>query len=157
MYGMVYNGENVPVSGAVVYIDGKAETVSDTQGRFLLISRQRREFEIALEKGGYERVSAAFRFEPLEVMHLTMVNAWQLVNRAELAMDEGRYAEAEGYCDRALWLDPSRTDAPYLKALSLLRQGEYEAARYVLEGLRERIGEKEYIGKALEAAERGRR
>jgi tetratricopeptide (TPR) repeat protein len=157
MYGMVYNDENIPVSGAAVFIDGKAESVTDTQGRFMLISRQRKEFEIGLEKAGYERVRAMFRFEPMEVIHLTMANAGQLVSRAELAMDEGRYGDAEAYCDRALRLDPFRIDAPYLKALSLLRRGEYERARTLLEGLRERIGDKEYIRKALEAVERGRR
>jgi tetratricopeptide (TPR) repeat protein len=149
MYGMVYNDENSPVAGAAVIVDGNRAAFTDAQGRFFLLAKRRREFILTLDKEGYEKVTGTFRFEPMEVIHLTMVNSDQLVYRAEIAMDEGRYRDAASYCGRALALDPARIDAPYLKALSLLRSGDYEQARYILESLEGRIGEREYIRKTL--------
>jgi tetratricopeptide (TPR) repeat protein len=154
MYGMVYNDDNVPVPGAVVSVNGRAVSLTDTQGRFILQSRQRNLIELSLDKPGYEAVRAVFRFEPMDVIHLTLVNAAQLVSRAELAMDEGRYEEAELYCTRALALDPGRLDAPYLKALSLIRQGRRDAALALLEELKARVGEKEYLLQVMEGGNR---
>jgi tetratricopeptide (TPR) repeat protein len=150
MYGMVYNDENSPVAGAAVSVDGNRIALTDTQGRFILRSKQRKEFDLALDKEGYEEAAGRFRFEPMEVVHLTMVNAEQLVYRAEIAMDEGRYRDAAAYCDRALALDAARIDARYLKALSLIRLGDHGQARYLLESLKGSIGEREYIRKTLE-------
>ena len=150
MYGMVYNMENLPVSNAEVFIDGKSTTQTDAQGRFILISERRNDFTILLVKSGYENVTGNFHFEPMEVIHLIMVNAGQLVTQAEFSMDEGRYPEAVALCERALALNHERIDASYLKALGLVRMREYERARIILEELKTRIGEKEYIQQILE-------
>jgi hypothetical protein len=150
MYGMVYTGENMPVSNAEVKVDGKAVAVTDAQGRFVLVSKQRNDFTLALTKTGYETIEGVFRFEPMEVIHLVMVNADQLVYQAELAMDEGRYRDVGAYCDRALVLNKDRIDASYLKALSFVRLREYDSARLVLTELQSRIGERDYIRRVLE-------
>jgi tetratricopeptide (TPR) repeat protein len=65
-------------------------------------------------------------------------------------MDEGLYREVIELCDRALLLNPDRIDADYLKALARIRLREYEHARYILEKLQKKIGEREYINKAME-------
>ena len=150
MYGMVYNDENIPVSGAEVIIDGKTAALTDSQGRFILTSRQRKDFTLSLSKAGYETVTAVFHFEPMDVIHLVMVNADQLVKQAEFAMDEGRYRDVIVFCDRVLTLNAERTDASYLKALSLIRLREYGRARYILLELQRKIGEREYIRQVLE-------
>ena len=150
MYGMVYNEENMPVSNAEVFIDGKSTTFTDTQGRFILISRQRNEFTLSVERTGYETVSGIFRFEPMDVIHLVMVNAIQLINRAEIAMAEGRFHDVIALCNRALALNAERIDASFLKALSLIRLREYDLARIILEELQERIGQRDYISRVLE-------
>jgi hypothetical protein len=150
MYGMVYNHENIPVSSAEVIVDEKTVTLTDVQGRFILISKQRKEFTLSITKPGYETVTGKFYFEPMDVIHLVMVNANQLINQAELAMDEGRYHDVVAFCDRALALNSERIDALYLKALSLVRLREYDRARSVLLEMQEQIGEREYIHKVLE-------
>jgi tetratricopeptide (TPR) repeat protein len=150
MYGMVYNNESMPVSNAEVIVDGKSVTFSDAQGRFILSSKQRKDFTLSVKKPGYETVTEVFHFEPMDVIHLIMLNADQLVNNAEYAMDESLYNEVIGFCDRALKLNPERIDALYLKALAWIRLREYEQARHILEELRKKIGEREYILKALE-------
>jgi len=150
MYGMVYNNENSPVSGVEVLVDGRTVTLSDAQGRFVLASRQRKEFTLTLTKAGYENVTGFFRFEPMEVIHLVMVNADQLVRQAEFSMDEGRYHEVITLCDRALVLNAERIDASYLKALGLIRLREYDRARFMLLELQKKIGERDYIHQILE-------
>ena len=150
MYGMVYNEENMPVSNAEVFIDGESTTVTDAQGRFILISRHRNDFTVTLNKAGYETVTGNFHFEPMEVIHMVMVNAIQLITQAEFAMEEGRYHEVISLCDRALALNLERIDASYLKALALIRLKQYEGARIILEELQKQTGEKEYIQQVLE-------
>jgi len=150
MYGMVYNDENIPMSNAEVFADGKNVYMTDPQGRFILSSRQRKEFTLTIVKNGYETITGKFRFEPMDVIHLVMMNAAHLINHAELAMDEGRYQEVVAFCDRALALNPDRIDASYLKALGLIRLREYGRARYILEELQKQAGEREYLRKALE-------
>ena len=150
MYGMVYNEENMPVVGAEVFIDGKKTILTDTQGRFFLVSRQREEFTLMLVKAGYETIEGVFRFEPMDVIHLVMINAEQLMQRAEVAMEEGRYRDVINLCDRSLALNPGRIDAIYLKALSHVQLREYDRARYFLEDLQNRLGDRDYIRRVLE-------
>ena len=150
MYGMVYNNENMPVTSAQVVVDGRVATITDAQGRFFLSSRQRKEFTLSLVKTGYETVTGTFRFEPMEVIHIVMINADQLITLAEFAMDEGRFRDVIRFCDRAFALDPERIDAVYLKTLSLVRLREFDNARQILLELEEKIGEREYINWILE-------
>jgi hypothetical protein len=150
MYGMVYNNESIPVSNAEVIVDKRTVALTDTQGRFLLSSKQRKDFKLSVVKQGYETVTGNFHFEPMEVIHLVMINADQLINNAEYAMDEGRYNDVLGFCNRALELNPERLDASYLKALAWVRLREYGDARKILEELQKKTGEREYIRKILE-------
>lgn len=150
MYGMVYNNENTPVSNAEVIVDGKSVAITDVQGRFILFSKQRKEFTIALVKPGYETIEGNFRFEPSDVIHMVMINADQLVKLAEFAMDEGRYREVIAFCDRALALNLERIDAYYIKALCWIRLREYDCARHILRDLQKQFGEREYIRRVLE-------
>ena len=150
MYGMVYSMENLPVSNVEVFIDGKSTTHTDAQGRFILVSKKRNNFSVSLVKSGYENVTENFHFEPMEVIHIVMVNAGQLITQAELSMDEGRYPEVVALCERALALNHERIDANYLKALGLIRMMEYEQARNILKELQTQIGEREYIQQILE-------
>jgi hypothetical protein len=149
MYGMVYDDENMPVQGAVVSINGRATVQTDIQGRFIIASKKRETFAITLEKAGYERVEAEFTFDPLNALHFTMVNAAQLVNRAEDAMDGRRYTDAIVLCERALVLEPRQPEALFLKALALVQVKQYDNARNVLYELENRVGPKDYI-KALQ-------
>ena len=150
MYGIVFDEENQPVSGAEVIINGKAVTFTDAQGRFILTSKERNSFSLTLNKTGFEPVTGSFSFEPMQVIHLVMINSGQLVRRAERFMDEGFYPEVINLCERALVLNPARYDASYLKALALLRLRDYQNARKTLEELQNLIGERDYIRLVLE-------
>jgi tetratricopeptide (TPR) repeat protein len=150
MYGMVYNDENIPVSGAEVFIDGKTISITDAQGRFILSSRQRRTFHLTLVKTGYESITAVYFFEPTEVIHIVMLNAEHLISQAEIAMDDGRYDDTVSLCKRALALNTQRIDATYLKALAYIKLREYGIVRFILAELQAQTGNREYIKKILE-------
>jgi hypothetical protein len=151
MYGMVYDDENLPVKNAVVAVDGKPVTATDVQGRFILISKKRETFAVAVEKSGYEKAAGEFVFDPMDVLHFKLVNADQLLYRAEQAMDERRFAEAIVLCDRALALEAAKADAVYLKALAYYQLRDYKQAASILEYLESLGGKKTYIDTLREA------
>jgi predicted nucleotidyltransferase len=145
MYGMVYDDENTPLQGVEILIDGKIVSVSDVQGRFILISNKRDTFEIGLQKTGFEFIQDIFQFEPFDVLHFKMLNASQLLARAEIAMDEKRLADVVTYCSRSILLDNMKYDAMYLQAIALVKLSNFGEARTVLQTLEKHIGERDYI------------
>jgi tetratricopeptide (TPR) repeat protein len=140
----------MPVQGAIVYINDHAITRTDIQGRFIMSSKKREVFSIRLEKPGYEKVQAEFTFDPMDAMHFTMVNARQLISRAEKAMDERRFADAIRFLDRSLAFENTDPNALYLKALALVQLKQYDSARNVLWELETRVGPKDYINAVRE-------
>jgi hypothetical protein len=145
MYGMIYDGENMSVMGVEINIDGKLTSTSDVQGRFVLVSAKRNTHNIILAKPGYETTETTITFDPMEVMHFTMLNASQLAQMAEDAMEERRFKDAFDFCNRALNLEPDRTEIIFLKSLALFRQKKYVEARHTLEYLQDILGRREYI------------
>jgi hypothetical protein len=138
MYAMIYDFENTPVSGADVFIDNKKYTESDINGRFIMEFVKPGHYTIRVTKTGYESMEQEFKYDPMNVIYLKMINAPQLLDRAENAMDRHDYLEAEAMIDRALTIEQYRPDALFLKSISLYLRREYEAARAVLEILSNR-------------------
>jgi tetratricopeptide (TPR) repeat protein len=138
MYAMVYDWENIPVSGASVYIDGKKQIETDIQGRFVLEFRKGGEYHVRLVKNGYEQVEETFTYDPMKVLYFKMVNAAQLLSYAEEALDEQAYPEAEALLNRALTLEQARPDLLYLRSVVLYYQGRNDEAKLILESLRAR-------------------
>ncbi|QQO10748.1 carboxypeptidase-like regulatory domain-containing protein [Breznakiella homolactica] len=129
MFAMIYDHENIPVSGVHVFINEKKIAESDTQGRFVLDFRKPGEYAVSLTKAGYEPIEQQFSYDPMNVLYFKMVNASQLLTMAEDALDRRRFAAADDFLERALVLDPYRTDVLYLKAVSrYLQQRDREAA-----------------------------
>jgi hypothetical protein len=145
MYGMVYDDENLPVQNADIYTNGKKVSESDVQGRFVLRSLSRKEFEIRIKKGGYEESGAVLKFDPFNIIHIRMINAVQLLSQAEAAMDEHRFEEAVILCGRALALEDGMREALFLSALAFFRMGDGESAKTMLFVLQSKIGKKDYI------------
>jgi hypothetical protein len=138
MYAMVYDWENIPVSGVSVYIDEKKQIETDIQGRFILEFKKGGEYRIRLIKNGYEQIEETFTYDPMKVLYFKMVNAVQLVSYAEEALDEQAYPEAEALLNRALTLEQTRPDFLYLKSVVLYYQGRNDEAKVILEFLQTR-------------------
>jgi len=135
MYAMIYDYENIPVSGVVVYINGKKKVDSDIQGRFILDKMKKGEYRVKLTKKGYETLEETFRYDPLQVLYFKIINAQQLLVLAETALDNAEYTSAENYLNRALLLDPNRPDTLFLNSIACYLQGKNAEAAEILENM----------------------
>ena len=133
MYAMIYDYENVPVSGVAVSINGKKIVDSDIQGRFILDTMKKGEYRVKLAKKGYETLEESFQYDPMQVLYFKVINAQQLIVLAETALDNAEYAVAENYLDRALLLEPSRPDILFLKSIACYFQNKNAEAAAILE------------------------
>jgi hypothetical protein len=135
MYAMVYDYGNTPVSGAEVFIDGRRYTESDINGRFFLRINRPGKYAIRVEKAGYEEVNQEFTFDPMTVLYIRLINATQLLELAEGAIDQNNYAYADSLIGRALLIDGSRPDVLFLQSVNLFLWQKYKEARAVLNSL----------------------
>jgi len=135
MYAMIYDYENIPVSGVAVSINGKKMVDSDIQGRFILDVMKKGEYRVKLTKKGYETFEESFQYDPMQVLYFKIINAQQLLFLAETALDNAEYAIAENYLNRALLLEPNRPDIFFLKSIVCYFQGKNAEAAAILENM----------------------
>jgi tetratricopeptide (TPR) repeat protein len=133
LHAMIYDHENTPVNNVTIYINGKKTVESDIQGRFVLESMKKGQHSIKLTKKGYEDLIGTFQYEPMNVLYFKMINTQQLTVLAENAIDLAEYAEAEGYINRILAIEPNRQDILYLKSINYYLQRKYQEALVILE------------------------
>ncbi|MDL2228711.1 hypothetical protein LJC14_00500 [Treponema sp. OttesenSCG-928-L16] len=151
MYGMIYDHENIPVSGVKVFINGDELIESDAQGRFVLLPGKSDVSEIRLFKDGYEEVRDFFTFDPMDVLYFKMINASQLLTLAEDALNQRRYGEAELLLSRSLLLDPYRPDTLFLTGITAYLRKDYTAARNAMMFMLSLGYDKTYVRALLEA------
>ncbi len=154
MYAMIYDYDNLPVTGVNVLINGKKTVDSDIQGRFILDIAKPGEYTITLTKNGYEPIEEDFIYDPMNVLYFKMINASQLLVFAEDAIDQHAYESAESYLNRAVLLEPYRSDVLYLKSILYYVQNRYPEAKEQLDymislGIRD-----EYVKKLLDRVSR---
>jgi tetratricopeptide (TPR) repeat protein len=154
MYAMVYDYENIPVTGALVFIDGKNYTETDINGRFIMNFNKPGNYHLRITKQGYETVEQEFKFDPMNVLYLKLINLPQLLALAENALDRNNFPEAEGFITRALSLDQSRPDALFLKGIMLFLQKKYDETIAVLKLLIETGYRDNSVLKLLELSEK---
>ena len=145
MYAMLYDYENSPISGASIYINGKKLIESDAQGRFILEFKTGGEYSIRAEKSGYETVEDVFTYDPMNVLYFRMINAPQLMVKAEAALEQYAYAEAEELVNRALKLESGKPEILFLQSIVFYKQGRKAEARAILLDLHGRFLNGDYI------------
>jgi hypothetical protein len=150
MYAMIYDYENMPVSGVKVFIGEKEIAQSDTQGRFILVLEESVVYAAVLVKNGYEKLEREIEFRPMDVLYFKMINAQQFLRLAEEALDEHRYKDAELLLERAAALDTRRGDVLFLQCITYFLQGEYGRARDGAENLIRMGYTKDYVHRFLE-------
>jgi hypothetical protein len=128
MYAMVYDYGNTPVNGAEVFIDDHKYTESDINGRFFLGINRPGKYTIQVRKTGYEEVKQEFKFDPMNVLYIRLINATQLLELAEGAVDQGNYPYADSLIARALLIEKDRPDALFLRAVNLFLWKKYNEA-----------------------------
>ena len=155
MYAMIYDYDNVALSGVLIKVNGKEIVRSDVQGRFILDFKRIGEYRIELFKKGYETLIQKFEYNPMNVLYFKMITAQQLLSLAEGELDKFSYEEAEKYLERAYMLEPKRADIIYLRCISLVLQEKYFEARSVFSELMEAGYKSKYIDLLQEKIEKG--
>lgn len=136
LFGMVYDRGNLPVSNALVLVDGKPQATTDANGRFGLGGFKYGTYDLEFRKEGYETLSTWVDYASVtQVLYVKMVSTDQLLGQAQAAITERRWAEALSLLDRAERTRPGAPATLYLKAVVLFRSGDAEGARDILEGL----------------------
>ena len=141
LFGMIYDEENQPCPGVMLRVDGKSsgpadEPVSDIRGRFVIPGLSRGEHSVTARKVGFEEVSTTILFlNRTDVLFLRMVSFAQLLGKAEKALEERRWGEADDLLARAERLDPGSSVLVYLKAVAAYKTGHAEDAADQLAGL----------------------
>jgi tetratricopeptide (TPR) repeat protein len=136
LFGMIYDTENRPCSGARIVVDEKEGPRSDINGRFVLQSLGRGEHRITVQKEGYETLSISFEFlNKNQVLYLRVVPVEHLLRQAESALADKKLAEAGKLLDRAFKVDPENPVGRYLQSVLYVESGQIERAVATLEHL----------------------
>ena len=133
MYAMIYDYDSLPVTGVAVYLNGIKVTDSDIQGRFVLEDMKPGNYRIRLVKRGYETFEDTFQYVAMQILYFRLINADQLLSLAELEMDVNEYETAEDFLNRALVLEPTRSDILFLAAIANNMQSKTNEAIDLLE------------------------
>jgi tetratricopeptide (TPR) repeat protein len=136
MYAMVYDYDNVPISGVEVFIDNIKYTESDINGRFIIGFMLSGIYSLKLSKPGYETINEELKFNPMNVLYLKLINSKQLLTLAENSLDQQNYIQAEIFINRALLLEPNRPDILFLKSIILYLQKKYIDALELLAAIK---------------------
>ena len=155
MYAMIYDHDNIPVSGVIVKVNGKEIVKSDVHGRFILDFKKIGEYEIELSKKGYETLIQKFEYTPLDVLYFKLITAEQLVALAEEELDKFCYEEAEKYLQRASILGPLRGEIIFLRSVNFVLQDKYIEAKRIFRELKEKGYENKFIDLLEERIEEG--
>lgn len=118
LFGMIYDADNRPVSGARVTVGEEQTFESGVMGRVVIPDLPRGTHVIAVAKRGYEPVALTVEFfSRSHVLYVRMVSFESLLSQAESAMSRGRFDEATDYLDRAAAVSPGDPRAAYARAL----------------------------------------
>ncbi len=136
LMGMIYDVDGQPCSGVTVKVDGSAGLVTDIRGRFALLDVRRGAHTIIATKQGFEDLTVEISFlNRTDILHLQMVSFGQLLDLAETAMSEQRWADAKALLVRAEKLNSGDAVLAYMFAVHAYRSGDYAEAVKRLEGL----------------------
>lgn len=129
LFGMIYDSGNQPCAGVHIEIDGQSGPLTDIRGRFVIPDLARGEHIVVARMAGYEDLVANISFvSRADVLHLQMTSFNQLLEMAQAALGEMRWADAEGFLKRAEKLDATDAVLRYLLAVHAFKTGRYSSA-----------------------------
>ena len=141
LFGMMYDEENQPCAGAKLAVDGATSEkdtglVTDIRGRFMLPALSRGEHSLVASKEGYEPLTVKILFlNSTDVLFLRMVSFGQLLGKAEKALEDRKWADAESFLARAEKLDAGDSVLNFLRAVKAYRTQKFSEAVDLLNGL----------------------
>ncbi len=141
LFGMMYDEENQPCAGVKLSVDEVANNsdtglVTDIRGRFMLPDLARGAHSLDAKKEGYEPLNEKILFlNRTDVLFLRMVSFGQLLAKAEKALEERKWDDAEAFLARAGKLDASDSVLQFLRAVKAYRTERYGDAIDLLNGM----------------------
>jgi tetratricopeptide (TPR) repeat protein len=135
-FGMVYDDDNLPVSGARVVVDDEKPVTSDFNGRFALAGLSPGSHSLVVTKTLFESAHDEFDYQSsLQLIYVKLISLRQLVARAERALERRDLAQAGRTVERALAVMPEDFEARYAAAVLAYRGGRAAEARSILEDI----------------------
>jgi tetratricopeptide (TPR) repeat protein len=129
LFGMVYDDDNQPCSGAKLTIDGQQGPVTDIRGRFILPDLSRGDHTLIVQKEGFEELSLKFQFlSKTDVLYVKTISFGQLLSKAERSLEERKWDNADEFLARAEKLNPADPVLLYLRAVEMYKTGKYDQA-----------------------------
>ena len=134
LLGMMYDEENQPCAGVKLSVDGVTDNsdtglVTDIRGRFMLPDLSRGAHALGATKEGYEPLNEKIYFlNRTDVLFLRMVSFGQLLAKAEKALEERKWDDAEAFLARAGKLNAGDSVLQFLRAVKAHRMGKYNDA-----------------------------
>ena len=125
IYVMIYDLDNNPVAGADLFVNGIFAGKSDIHGRFFITAAERinssekmdSSILIKVSKSGYEEIIQQTEIEDGEVFYFKTASWEQLLERAEILLDEDKTSEALDYIERSEKIAGNKEEIFYLKAV----------------------------------------
>jgi len=141
LFGMLYDEENQPCAGVKLAVDGaasKSDTglVTDIRGRFMLPDLSRGEHSLMATKEGYEQLTVKILFQNrTDVLFLRIISFGQLLAKAEKALEERKWDDAEMFLVRAEKLEAGDTVLQFLRAVKAYKTEKFDDAVDLLNGI----------------------
>ncbi len=133
LFGMVYDFDNQPCSGALIVLDDEEGPQTDINGRFVIGYLPSGEHKVQVKKEGYEELTANFKFSSKnQVLYLKLISFTQLLRKTEYALEKKRLKETGELIKRVEAINADDPVAMYLKAVYLLECRKPEEAVIIL-------------------------
>ncbi|MCK5153878.1 MAG: carboxypeptidase regulatory-like domain-containing protein [Spirochaetales bacterium] len=129
LFGMIYDSESSPVTGAVVVLDGEKSSKTDINGRVLFSAVSQGEHSVVISKEGFEDVRMVLNFSNRDqVLYSTLISLHNILDNMESSMQTGKMAEVKSFLMRASKIDSDDIRFRYLNVVYLAEIKEYTEA-----------------------------
>lgn len=133
LFGMVYDFNNQPCSGALIILDDEEGPQTDINGRFVIGYLPGGEHKVQVKKEGYEELTTIFKFSNKDqVLYLRIISFNQLLRKTEYALEKKRLKETGELLKRVEAINSDDPVAMYLKAIYLMECRKPEEAVTIL-------------------------
>ncbi|RKX82523.1 MAG: hypothetical protein DRP58_10175 [Spirochaetes bacterium] len=146
LFGMIYDSESSPVTGAVVVLDDKKSSQTDINGRVLFSAVSQGDHSVVITKEGFEDVQMVINFSTRnQVLYSTLISIESILDNLENALSLGKIIDAESFLGRASKIDSNNIRVKYLNIVFLTKTDKLEEALKEIDFLMESYPNDPYL------------
>lgn len=116
VYVMVYDYDNSTVMDAKVFVNDKFLGCTDIYGRFMFAPSATKEYDVRVEKKGYETLSMTSKLQAGMVLYFKIGSGKYYAERAEEALDKNDLNEASKMIEKSIEIE-DRKDWKFLQEI----------------------------------------